>query len=43
MAKDLKSQVEGKPVSSGTATPKLRKASVSPTPSDKGNYGRGKG
>ena len=41
--KDLKKQVEGKPVSSGTATPKLRKASVVPSPSDKGQEGRGKG
>lgn len=28
---------------SGTATPKVRKQSVSPSPSDKGNEGRGKG
>ena len=31
------------PVTSGTATPKLRKTGVSPSPSDKGNHGRGKG
>jgi hypothetical protein len=43
MAKDVKSQVEGKPVSSGTATPKLRKTSVSPSPSDKGSSQNGKG
>lgn len=33
----------GKPVSSGTATPKLRKQSVTPTPSDKGSSMNGKG
>lgn len=33
----------GTKVSSGTATPKLRKASVTPTPSDRGNMDRGKG
>lgn len=34
----------GAPVTSGTtAKPKLRKQSVSPSPSDKGNEGRGKG
>ena len=33
----------GAKVSSGTATPKLRKTGISPSPSDKGNSGRGKG
>ncbi len=34
----------GSKVTSGTtATPKLRKTSVSPSPSDKGQSGRGKG
>ena len=33
----------GQKVTSGTATPKLRKTSVSPSPSDKGNSGKGKG
>ena len=32
----------GKPVTSGTATPKLRKASVSPTPNDRSNKAGGK-
>jgi len=30
-------------VTNGTMTPKVRKQGVSPTPSDKGNFGRGKG
>ena len=33
----------GAKVTSGTATPKLRKQSVSPSPSDKGSSGNGKG
>ena len=33
----------GAKVSSGTAKPRLHKASVSPSPSDKGNSGKGKG
>lgn len=33
----------GKEPTSGTASVKVRKASVSPSPSDKGNMGRGKG
>lgn len=33
----------GKPVTAGTATPKLRKASVTPTPNDKGSMDNGKG
>ena len=32
----------GKSVTSGTATPKLRKASVTPSPSDKGSKDNGK-
>lgn len=33
----------GQKVTSGTATPKLRKTSVSPSPSDKGSSQNGKG
>jgi len=33
----------GAKVTSGTATPKLPKVAVSPTPSDKGSEGKGKG
>jgi hypothetical protein len=48
----MKGQVEGSmppeakggnaPVSNGCATPKVRKASVSPSPSDKGSMDSGK-
>lgn len=31
------------PVTNGCATPKLYKASVTPSPSDKGSEGKGKG
>ena len=43
MSKDVKKQVEGEPVSNGCAKPKLRKASVTPSPSDKGSSQNGKG
>lgn len=33
----------GKEPTSGTATPKLHKASVTPSPSDKGSMDKGKG
>jgi hypothetical protein len=33
----------GSTPTNGCATPKVRKASVTPTPSDKGNEGKGKG
>lgn len=36
-------QIEGEKVSCGTGPAKVRKASVTPTPSDKGQSGRGKG
>lgn len=49
----MKSQLEGTmppsakggkaAVTNGCATPKLRKASVTPTPSDKGSMNNGKG
>lgn len=33
----------GKQPTAGTAKPKVRKASVTPTPSDKGSFNKGKG
>jgi len=43
MDKQVEGTKVGAAVTNGCATPKVRKQSISPKPSDKGNEGRGKG